>query len=69
MAYSVGRAQTISSYFVLGAVMPRQENCASAYTNQIRGLAAQNGGNRVATATTVARGSSNDMSVTSDHVS
>ena len=44
--------------------MPRRENCVSACTNLIQGLADQNGGNRVATAATVVFGSSNDILVT-----
>ena len=62
--YSIGRAPTISSYFVLEAVMPRPENCTSACTNQILGIAGQNRDSRIATAAMVVGGSSNDMSVT-----
>ena len=53
--------QTVSSYFVVVAVMSRWESYASACTNQIRRLTGQNGGNCVAT---VVGGSSNNMSVT-----
>ena len=54
----------ISSYFILEAVMPHWENCASGCTNLIRGLTGQNGGNCIVMAVTVVFGSSNDMSVT-----
>ena len=63
MAYSVGRAQTISSYVVCELVMPRLENCTSTWMNQILGLAGQNGGKHVATIETIV-GSSKDISVT-----
>ena len=63
MAYSVGRVQTISSYFVLEAVIPRQENCTSACMNQIQGFAGQDAGNYIATAATLVPGSSIDMLV------
>ena len=49
--------------------MPHWENCASTCTNQIWGLAGQNGGNCVAMAATVVGGSSNNMSVTVQIVS
>ena len=64
MAYSVGRAQMISSYLVLEAVILRRENCASACMNQILGFVGQNRGNRIAMAATLVPGSSVDMSVT-----
>ena len=69
MAYFVGRVQTVSSYFILEAVMPRRENCVSACMNQSHRLADQNGGNRVATAAKVAGGFCNNMSVTVQVVS
>ena len=64
MVYSMGRAQTISLYFVLEPIMPRRENCTSTYTNQIRGLDGQNGDYYITTAVMVVGGSSNYMSVT-----
>ena len=64
MAHSVGRTKIVSSYLVLETVMPRQENYASTCMNQTRGLAGQNGGNRVATVATLVGDSSVDMSVT-----
>ena len=64
MAYSLGRTKIISSYLVLEAVMPRRGNCASTCMNETRGLAGQNGGNRVETAATLVGYSSVEMSVT-----
>ena len=64
MVYFVGRAQTISLYFVVEAVMPRRKNCASACTNQIWEQTGQDKGNCIATVAMVVGGSSNNMSVT-----
>ena len=64
MAYLMARAQSISSYFNLEAVMPHWENCVSACMNHIWGLAGQNEGNCIAMMATVFGGSSVNMSVT-----
>ena len=50
-------------HVVCELVIPHLENCASTWTNQMRGLAGQNGGKCVATVETIV-GSSKDISVT-----
>ena len=64
VAYSVGRAQIISLYLVLEAVMLRWENCTSTCMNQTEGLAGQNRGKCVAMMATLVGGLFVNMSVT-----